>query len=288
MKLPFYIFGLISGIVLSYLVLSTQAPDTPAPVNTPSKSDSLGTTEAPALSNDEIDNLIQENLSLHNTINKQQEVMKVAIGDIARKVFNKSLEVGSLQNKIDKLELKLSEITGENYSKEDKEKDPSLLIGKRKYIMVRLKQYRAILELTPYQEEQIGEWEWEHYLAHKRGESFPNKVELIKSILTDDELKIYEQDLRERDKVRTERSSSYRLAKYPVTLNLSEEQKDAIFENLHKYADSKTRAHIIIERRNEEKYKEFEPTTRVLIWAAEDVISDEQMEVFVHSLERSK
>ena len=107
------------------------------------------------------------------------------------------------------------------------------------------------------------------------------------AILNDDQLQIYEKHLIKKDNTNAEFMAYHMVNSYPVTLNLSEEQKDVLYQNLYQFKHSKTRSEFLerYEKLNSDYYNK---DTQALIWAAEGVLSENQTRIFIQSLGRRK
>ena len=97
----------------------------------------------------------------------------------------------------------------------------------------------------------------------------------IKALLTPDQLEIFEVHLEEKKNSTASIAATSTLGRYPVTLLLSDEQKDSIYENLYSYyhADQQDEVREAVKNTLPEEYK---GTDQALIWAAKDVLDEEQ------------
>ena len=79
------------------------------------------------------------------------------------------------------------------------------------------------------------------------------------------------------------------LGKYPVTMNLSEQQKDIIYSNLYSllHLEPNNDPNIFDTKlkllKNENTYLSMNHDKNLLVWAAREVISDEQMATLIQS-----
>ena len=214
---------------------------------------------------------------------KQPETAR-SIGD------NASREIASLNERIVHLEEELAVFQSEQASRELEEKeakekfDAREQAAKEKVIARKLKEFKGLFDLTPEQAAQIGEIEWGSIKYWKQvgsgamyvqGESAFEVEAKIKALLTTEQLEIYEVHLEERKDSRASTAATSTLGRYPVTLLLSEEQKDSIYENLHSYyhADSDGEVREAVKNTFPEEYKGAD---QVVIWAAKDILEEEQ------------
>ena len=107
----------------------------------------------------------------------------------------------------------------------------------------------------------------------------------IKALLTPEQLEIYEVHLEERRNSMASTAATSTLGRYPVTLLLSEEQKDSIYENLHSYyhSDSNGEVREAVKSTLPEEYKGAD---QVVIWAAKDILEEEQYLALLQSLKK--
>ena len=112
--------------------------------------------------------------------------------------------------------------------------------------------------------------------------------------MTDEQLPIYEDHLdHETDQSAEIRAIRY-LGDYPITLNLSEEQKDIIYQNMYKYSHKETyrvawdEVALFKAENDNIKWEKLDRNGRRMIWAAEEILKEEQMDILMKSLIRSK
>jgi len=185
------------------------------------------------------------------------------------------------------------------YTEKETEINADLSEKVESMVQRKLKVHKAIMVLTPEQERQISQWHWDslsYWMSVFDGivdvnDPSPMKTlnteEKIKTILTDEQLMIYEAHLIKEDNETAETHAAIALSDYPITVSLSDEQKDALYQKLYQYEHRDSNDEIL-ERYNNLKNKQFEQHEQMLIWAAEDVISEEQMEILMDSFIQSK
>lgn len=224
---------------------------------------------------------------------KQSEPAR-SVGD------NASLEIASLKERIVHLEEELAVFQSEQASRELEEKAAKEKLNareqaaKEKVIARKLKEFKGLFDLTPEQAAQIGEIEWGSIKYWKqvgsgamyvKGESAFEVEAKIKALLTPEQLEIYEVHLEERKDSRASTAATSTLGRYPVTLLLSEEQKDSIYENLHSYYHSDSNSEIREAAKNTLP-GEYKGTDQALIWAAKDILEEEQYLALLQSLKK--
>jgi len=245
----FYLASLLAGLALGYLFSRETISNTPSPDKTTDSNQIQG-----------IEHLIRENASLALEADALVE------------------EMAALTQTISKLEIQLNK-----YVKSGDKKIDAKQTQDERYLKKKLKEYTTMLDLTPHQQNQVEGWLRERVFIE----------ESVKSILTDAQLQIYEKHLAHEKNVLAARGANYELNKYPVTINLSEDQKDLIYQNIlisdNLYNMQQPKRHLNFTRRWKKlKEKPFNRENQELIWAAEDVISEEQMKALIQSFKRSK
>ena len=213
---------------------------------------------------------------------------------------NASGEIASLNERIIFLEKELAVFQSEQASRDLEEKKAKEKLNareqaaKEKVIARRLQEFRGLFELTPEQAARIGELAWESSNYWKKvhaGEIDIKKQPWIdvdaeiKALLTPDQLEIFEVHLEERKESMASLAATSTLASYPVTLLLSEEQKDSIFANLYSYHRSNQQDGIreAVKNTMPEDYKGMD---QALIWAAKDILEEEQYLALLQSLKK--
>jgi len=196
-----------------------------------------------------------------------------------------SLDVGNLQ-------IQLSEYKSIVNQKEEEELAHNLA-SKERFIKGTLKKYNSVLNLTEKQQYKIGEMEWKHneywknYPKSKAGKRPPSPLIKIKSILSDEQYKAWKTHQNQQKNVTAESNATLVLGKYPASMNLTEEQKDFIFQNLFKSEHPATKGKYLKKLRDS-KYKEFGRNGKTMMIASEKVLTEEQMEILIQSLTNSK
>jgi len=143
-----------------------------------------------------------------------------------------------------------------------------------------LNKYKRLFEITTDQERKIAEWaeekaRYKRFPDERTTDSPPKTEEKIKTILSDEQLEIYQrQEAHERDFTATH-TATRDLHKYPVTLKLTEDQKSSLYQNLYKFSHSKSSSEFK-ERYDERGDSALSKGDQRLIWAAEGVLSKEQ------------
>ena len=180
---------------------------------------------------------------------------------------------------------------------ERSEKEKISRLGKEKLrIAYRLAEYTYGIKLTKTQEMQIREWIRDEldYLGMSQAErnnlndsSPPNVIEQMKSILSDVQLQSYELHAIHLKNIRAEFLASSELGQYPSGIELSEEQKDIIYDNLYRSAHLDY-AQEYYDKFDDLKNKEIYGQGAKLIWAAQDLLTEEQMAILKQSLTRPK
>ena len=224
---------------------------------------------------------------------KQSEPAR-SVGD------NPSREIVSLNERIIFLEKELADFQSEQASRELEEQAAKEKINtreqaaKEKVIARRLQEFRGLFDLTPEQASRIGEIEWEssnYWKKFHAGEiDVKNQPPIdsnaeIMALLTPEQLEIFEVHLEERKDTVASTAATSTLGSYPVTLLLSDEQKDSIYENLYSYyhADRQDEARDAAKNTLPEEYKGRD---QALIWAAKDILDEEQYLALLQSLKK--
>jgi len=188
---------------------------------------------------------------------------------------------------VENLRIKLIEYK----SIEKKEKDIKLA-KKNRSLKKTLKKYNDILNLTEKQQQQIGELEnsvYDYWQTTEEGQivSVPDISDDIKSILSDEQNEAWEMHQNQKQNADVEAQAVNKLAKYPISMNLTEEQKDFIFQNLYESIHPDTRTKYAI-RLSHTEYKGFGITGKRMIHHAKEVLTEEQMEILIQSLKKSE
>jgi len=287
MKLSIYIVGIITGIVLFYLYFDSSTFDKSTLYQKQLKEKS-----------EEVESVTHKNSTLVHEF------------DILREENTKlSLDVEHLQ-------IQLSEYKSILNQKEKEEHDHKLtleLLEKEEALSPWFEAYSAVLNLTEEQQHQIGELKYELYLYRTSNEydwrdfednkSYTSNInKQIKSILSDEQNEAYETHANHLKSAGAKASVIRELGKYPASMNLTEKQKDFIFQNLYqlKYnspgATTREEALEVFFKRQSDskykefhsKYKEFDRQEKNMIQASEEVLTEEQMEILIQSLKKSK
>ena len=215
--------------------------------------------------------------------------------------------VTSEKNRIEKLEennnslsLRIAELERllEDYEQIKREEEKDLIAAKEELIKKRLKEYSALFELSSEQAHLIGEWEWElgkywkEFFSGKRSASAddppPNVEDKVREILSPEQLEIYEAHVDAKHHSSVELTAQAQLAMYPTALNLSEDHKDELFNNLYYIHHKSTKAD------NEDGLKSYRDTglytsgAEYLLFAARGVLSEVQFEELKKSLRKSQ
>lgn len=224
---------------------------------------------------------------------KQSETARLVEDDASR-------ENASLKEKIIHLEEELAVFKSEQASRELKEQatkekfNAQKQAAKEKLTARLLKEFKGLFELTPEQAAQIGELAWESSQYWKKVHSgkfvtkdlpFIDYNAKIKALLTPEQLEIYEVHLEERRNSTASTGATATLGRYPVTLLLSEEQKDSLYENLYSYFHSDLNDEIREAVKNTVP-EEYKGTDRALIWAAKGIMEEEQYLALLQSLKK--
>ena len=213
---------------------------------------------------------------------------------------NASREITSLNERIIHLENELAVFQSEQASRELEEKEAKEKLNareqaaKEKVIARRLQEFKGLFDLTPEQAAQIGELAWESSMYWKKFHSGEIQVKNqppidvdaeIKALLTPDQLEIYEVHLEERRNSIASTAATSALGNYPVTLLLSDEQKDSIYENLYSYlhSDQQDEVRDAVKNTLPEAYNGRD---QLLIWAAKDILEEEQYLALLQSLKK--
>ena len=224
---------------------------------------------------------------------KQSEPAR-SIGD------NASREIASLNERIIHLEEELAVFQSEQASRELEEKaakekfNAREQAAKEKIIARSLQEFKGLFDLTPEQAAKIGELAWESSNYWKKvhaGEIDIKKQPWIdvdaeiKALLTPDQLEIFEVHLEEKKNSTASIVVTTTMRRYPVTLLLSEEQKDSIYANLYSYHRSGSNDEVR-EAVKSTLPEEYKGTDQALIWAAKDVLDEEQYLALLQSLKK--
>ncbi len=213
--------------------------------------------------------------------------------------------VTSEKNRIEKLEennyslsLRIAELEDllEDYERIKREEEKDLIAAKKKEIEKRLKEYRALFELSPDQAHLIGEWEWElakywrEFFAGKRSgnDPVPFVEDKVREILSPDQIEIYEAHLEAKHHSQAEFNAQAQLTRYPTTLNLSEEQKDELFLNLYDIQHKSTKADYEEGLKSYRDTGHYTPGAEYLLLAASGVLSEDQFEELEKTLRKSQ
>ena len=225
---------------------------------------------------------------------KQSETARLVEDDASR-------EIASLNEKIFHLEKELANFKSEHASRELKEqaakekKNAQEQAAKEKIIARRLQEFKGLFDLTPEQAAQIGELAWESSQYWKKVHSGEINIKKqpwmdvdaeIKALLTPEQLEIYEVHLEERKVSTASVMATTTLGQYPVTLLLSEEQKDSIYENLYSYFHAGQREEVK-EALKDTLPGEYKGTDQTLIWAAKETLEEEQYLALLQALKKS-
>lgn len=163
---------------------------------------------------------------------------------------------------------------------------------KAKLIESRLKKYVGLFDLTSDQKLQIGEIEWEfseYWRKARAGEinvkdqPLYDREEEISKVLTEEQREIFEAQLVENKDRSAALVATSHLGRYPVTLLLTDEQKGALHERLVQFNSPDTRDNFA-QRWKELSDRPYSRIDQQLIWAAEDVLDEEQMDAFKQTL----
>ncbi len=209
------------------------------------------------------------------------------------------------KNRIEKLEennyslsLRIAELEDllEDYERIKREEEKDLIAAKDKVVESRLKEYRALFELSPDQAHLIGEWEWENskywreFHSGKRSgnDPIPYVEDKVREILSPDQLEIYEAHLEAKYQSGVELAANAQLTYYPTTLNLSEEQKDELFLNLYDIQHKSTKADYEEGLKSYRDTGHYTPGAEYLLLAASGVLSEDQFEELEKRLRRSQ
>jgi len=203
-----------------------------------------------------------------------------------------------LTGKIAQLEIQLSK-----YSQEKDKKDAERRKSRGSRVKYELDILKANLELTPQQEQDTEKFVRDYLQDRKRSQSQSDLEKNIISILTDEQLPIYEEHLSQIKNRNAESIALLSLGNYPTPLKLSEDQKDIIYGNLYKFSHQDTMEESIYEIEKfmvefrKTKFVEEYRTNNIkiinfldaqTIWAAKDALSDDQMQQLVLSMVRSR
>jgi len=153
-----------------------------------------------------------------------------------------------------------------------------------------LDKIKAILTLTPQQHQNIEAFCRKFYTFYSDDDYDNGSMEKdIMSVLTGEQISIYEKHVTHKHDTYAAGYATSDLGKYPVTLSLSEDQKDAIYRNLYLYRHDDTREEIrkilgeYTEKIIDRPYVKTSRLAAVTIWAARDVLTEKQMEILLKS-----
>ena len=191
----------------------------------------------------------------------------------------------NLQMEVESLRIELSnyERFTDEYESWLKEEEATYLKKKNSYIAVRLKDYSSAIELEPWQEEKIGEIEWDahEYWEAARGGKLnlgdhpPPEIEtLVRELLIEDQISAYEGLLEKKADNSAERRALMELQKISRKLDLTEDQKDQIYSNLYRFNHEDTR-HEVINRWNRLEGDRRSIQDQMRLWAMEGIVDDE-------------
>ena len=196
-------------------------------------------------------------------------------------------ENNTLRDRVAELEAELA-----NYSAKEAEGLQKQAEEKEKLIESRLKKYVGLFDLTPDQKRQIGEIEWEfseYWRKVRAGEinvkdnPLYDREEEISKVLTEEQREIFEAQLLENKDRSAALVATSHLGRYPVTLVLTDEQKGALHERLVQYNSPDTRESFA-QRWKELSDRPYNRIDQQLLWAAEDVLDEEQMDALKQTL----
>lgn len=192
-----------------------------------------------------------------------------------------------LKDEVAELKARLS-----NFEYEEKRELDRAQEEKVKMIEFRLKEYEALFDLSDQQRELIGDvvWDNDQYWASVRAGKvdsskvpFPKLGDEIRKLLDTDQLELYEEHLDSRKSSVAEIASTAFLNTIPVTLSLSEEQKDQIYGNLYLTFHSDTQSEFN-ERWKALERHDYDRNGQKLIWASEEVLTEEQLTILKKTL----
>lgn len=193
-------------------------------------------------------------------------------------------QVVSLYQRIDELEATLAEY------QDTEQRDHELMLEKKeKHVALRLARYNALFELSPEQARLIGEWEWEEHQAWQEffskgkqpSDDRPKLEERIMPILSPEQQEVYQAHLEEQAINSAELSAQARLSNYPVTLNLTDDQRNGLFQNLFYMIHADTREQFKDRQKELEMEGIYIPQNISLIMAAEGVLEPEQLKLLL-------
>ncbi len=191
-------------------------------------------------------------------------------------------EVVSLYQQINELEAALA------VYRDAEQRDQELIQEKKDtFLSGILPRYEALFELSSDQARMIGEWEWEKQLIWAESmrtgkrQDLPNLEDRIMQILTPEQQEIYQAHLNEEARNIAELAAQSRLLQYPVTLNLTEDQKDALFQNHFYMLHNDSREQYSDRHKQLETEGLYIPQNIPLIMAAEDVLNSEQLDLLL-------
>jgi len=178
------------------------------------------------------------------------------------------------------------------------ERDAKLI---EKNVLSELKKYRILLKLTPEQESEIlalamkaalSIYAEHKYVSEQKVRAAVEKD--VKSLFSEEQLEIYAAQDKHQKGARAEFTANYVMSYFPVTLNFSEKQKDFLYSKIYNQGHSDTKQKIsdnlkkISKEYNDAYDTKFEGLETYLIWAVQDVATDEQMEALIKSFIRTK
>lgn len=209
---------------------------------------------------------------------------------------NASEEIGLLRKQIADLQQEQTSLTEQLHGYEEMklEKSAARVEMKRKFIEIRMKDYEGILDLTSDQKERIGEIEWAQFDYNRKFRSgeytvkdkpFANEREEIERLLSDGQRKIYADYIDARIVTAFESIVVSKIGQIPVTVGISIEQRKEISENLYGYLhpDSGAEAR---QRWENLKQRSYDREDQLLLWAAKDVLEEEQYLALLQSLKK--
>jgi len=267
MKILFYSLGIITGVGLSFLYF---------------KSSTLGGSSRDQIQLMEKSEKVESLTKKNTEIVRQNDILTEKNFTLSETNTNLELQVYGYKER-DKAEKK-------KYSRSPVT-EGDIKYKLRKYIT------GIGIKLTETQELKIREWVrkelefWRMSWAERRnlkGSSPPNVIEQIKSILSDEQLDMYESHFVQKNNTMGEALASVLLGDYPQIVELSEEQKDLIYQNLYKISHPDTQKEtikIMAESMSDLKDTQIREHERMLLWAAEEVLSVEQIDILMQSFE---
>lgn len=249
MKPLIYILGLLSGITLCYLFILDSISSEPTPKDESNKLKFL--LEENAALTREADSLIVENSAL-----KKNNV--------------------ELTHQL------------ETFTREQKDRGNANITYHDFDVRNELKEYNTILALSTEQEEQIANWLQNNHWGFEWQRFHPALTDNIKSILSDEQLDVYEKHLAQKADSEAATKATDLLGNYPVTMNLSENQKDIIYSTLYNlvHLDARKNDELIMEiytLKIDDRNRRMSYDDNLLVWAAKETVSEEQMDALIRS-----